>query len=187
MRILSKITIVLGVAALTVSCHNKSSRNYEFMPNMYEGVGYETYQETDAFRNGKEGQLPVNGTVPRGHVPYEYAGGLEGYNLAKTNSVSPLNPADKEKNLANGKELFDIYCAICHGTKGNGKGTLVDREKILGVPSYDDAGRAITVGSVYHVIYHGLNSMGSYKNQLNENERWQVSEYVMSLKQDLEK
>jgi hypothetical protein len=29
--------------------------------------------------------------------------------------------------------------------------------------------------------------MGSYANQLNETERWQVAEYVMKLKEDLTK
>ncbi len=86
-----------------------------------------------------------------------------------------------------GKMLYDIYCGICHGNKGNGKGNLVDREKILGVPSYDDVGRAITTGSIYHVIYYGKNTMGSYANQLNEQERWQVVAYVEKLKADLEK
>ena len=28
------------------------------------------------------------------------------------------------------EELFVIYCAICHGTAGNGKGKLVTQEKI---------------------------------------------------------
>ena len=64
---------------------------------------------------------------------------------------------------------------------------LVKQEKILGVPSYADAGRAITQGSIYHVIYYGKNSMGSYANQLNEEERWQVVAYVEKLKAELEK
>ena len=64
---------------------------------------------------------------------------------------------------------------------------MVKREKILGIPSYADPGRAITEGSVYHTIYYGKNTMGSYANQLNEEQRWQVVEYVMQLKADLEK
>jgi mono/diheme cytochrome c family protein len=55
------------------------------------------------------------------------------------------------------------------------------------VPSYADAARNITVGSTYHTIYYGLNSMGSYAGQINYEERWQVAEYVMQLKQDLTK
>ena len=67
------------------------------------------------------------------------------------------------------------------------KGFLLKREKILGIPSYADQGRAITSGSTYHVIYYGKNTMGSYANQLNEKERWMVTSYVMKLKSDLSK
>ena len=156
------------------------------MPNMYESIGYEAYQESDAFSNGIEAQLPAEGSIPRGDfMPYEIGDTNEGYDSAKASLVSPLDSSAVDYN--EGKILYDIYCGICHGTKGNGKGKLVEREKILGVPSYDDAGRAITAGSIYHVIYYGKNTMGSYANQLNENERWQVVAYVEKLKADLEK
>lgn len=98
---------------------------------------------------------------------------------------SPLDSLHADDYMAKGAELYAIYCAICHGVKGDGQGTLVKREKILGVPSY--AAREITVGSTYHVIYYGLNAMGSYANQLNHEERWMVSEYVMQLREDLTK
>ncbi len=111
---------------------------------------------------------------------------LEGRELARLN-VSPLDSVNVEINLTKGKEMYNIYCAICHGPKGKGQGTLVKREKILGVPSYDDAARNINVGSTFHVVQYGLNSMGSYASQLNTTEMWQVSEYVMQLKSDLTK
>ena len=82
--------------------------------------------------------------------------------------------------MAKGQELFEIYCISCHGAAGNGKGKLVEREKFLGVPSYAD--RAITEGSVFHVITYGLNAMGSHANQLSKKERWMVASYVMELK-----
>jgi mono/diheme cytochrome c family protein len=81
------------------------------------------------------------------------------------------------------KYLFEIYCGICHGNEGNGKGKLVTQGKILGVPSYKD--RVITQGSVYHVLQYGINSMGAYSNQLNQKERWMVAAYVMELKSKL--
>ena len=80
-----------------------------------------------------------------------------------------------------------LYCAICHGAKGDGQGWLVKQEKILGIPSYADPARNITVGTTYHVQQYGLNAMGSYASQMNNREMWQVSEYVMKLKQDLSK
>ena len=183
MKSLVKITGIALVFASFVSCQNKSKPNYQFMPDMYEAVSYETYSESAAFRTGVEAQLPVEGTVPRGHIPFDYENTIQDYMLAKSELLSPLDST--QVDLVRAKQLFDIYCAICHGTKGDGQGNLVKREKIMGIPKYDDIGRAITEGSIYHTIYYGKNTMGSYANQLNEEERWQVVAYVLDLKAKL--
>lgn len=186
MKTTLKYTLVIVMLIGLASCQKNSRPNYQYMPNMYEPVGYEAYQDSKAFPNGMEAMLPAEGSIPRGDfMPYEIENTNEGYELAKASLTSPLDST--QVDYAKGKELYDIYCGICHGNKGNGKGKLVEREKILGVPSYDDAGRAITAGSIYHVIYYGKNTMGSYANQLNEDERWQVVAYVEKLKADLEK
>lgn len=179
-------TGILVVIVSLASCKDDNQPNYQYMPNMYESVGYETYEQVDWLPNGSEALTPVEHTISRGLVPYGLDNTPEGKEMSAL-ALSPLDSLQSEANLAVGKELYDIYCAICHGAKGDGKGTLVQREKILGVPSYIDPARNITGGSTYHVIYYGLNSMGSYANQLNHKERWQVAEYVMKLKQDLTK
>ena len=151
MKSLIKIVVVIMIFASVVSCKKDSRPNYQYMPNMYEPVGYEAYAESDAFAGGIEAQLPADGTIPRGgHMPYEYEDTAEGYDLAKAELKNPLDSTQIDP--VRSKELYEIYCGICHGNKGNGKGKLVQREKILGVPSYDDAGRAITEGSIYHVM-----------------------------------
>lgn len=182
MKSLYRVALVAGIAVLTTSCFNEQKPNYQYFPNMYESVAYETYTESDAFaRGGVEAQLPPKGAINRGFVPYEYENSTAGYELAKANLKSPLDSLGYEEKRA--KELYDVYCGICHGEKGDGKGKLVQKEKFLGVPSYKD--RVITIGSVFHVETYGLNSMGSYANQLNTEERWQVAEYVMKLKAGL--
>ena len=168
---------------LTVSCFDKSKPNYQFFPNMYESVGYSTYQESDAFANGIEAQIPVEGTIPRGWVPYEYSDTNEGYELAKKELLSPLEI--NENNLSEGKELYNIYCAVCHGSKGDGQGILMKREKFLGIPSYAD--REITEGSVYHVLMYGKNAMGSHASLIDAEERWQITQHVMHLRGQLTK
>ena len=183
MKSLIKI-LVIAVVLVAVSCKKDTAPNYQFMPNMYESVGYKTYGEA-AFQNGIEAQIPAQGSIPRGYVPFDIENSTAGYELAKATLLSPLDSTKVELNR--GKELYDIYCGICHGNKGKGQGKLVQREKILGIPSYDDVGRAINEGSIYHPIYYGKNAMGSYANQLNEEERWQVVSYVLKLKVDLEK
>ena len=181
MKSVYKITLLFGITILVSSCHNTSAPNYQYFPNMYESVGYETYSESDAFKNGIEAQLPAEGTVNRGFEPFEYENSTAGYELAKANLKSPLDSLSR--NLDKGKELFDIYCMTCHGASGDGVGKLVEREKFLGVPSYAD--RPITEGSVFHVITYGLNSMGSHANQLSAHERWLVADYVLKLKSEL--
>ncbi|WP_340200426.1 c-type cytochrome [Ascidiimonas sp. W6] len=183
MKTFINIGIALSIMVMLSSCADSSRPNYQYFPNMYESVGYETYSEADFLPNGMEALLPPNHTVKRGWLPYAYENTLEGKELARAALSSPLDSTMVESTMTKGKELYDIYCAVCHGTKGDGQGILMKREKILGVPSYKD--RDINVGSTFHVLYYGLNSMGSYASQLNEQERWMVSEYVMKLREDL--
>ncbi|MFT5217297.1 MAG: mono/diheme cytochrome c family protein [Glaciecola sp.] len=181
MKRIYKITLLFGMMLLIVSCHNNKAPNYQYFPNMYQSVGYETYAESNAFKNGKEGQLPAAGSINRGFEPFEYENSTAGYELAKANLKSPLDTLDR--NNGKGKELFEIYCISCHGALGNGKGKLVEREKFLGVPSYKD--RVITEGSIYFVVTYGLNSMGSHANQVDSHERWLLADYVLKLKSQL--
>lgn len=186
MKSIYKIVTIVGLAVMTISCRDKGQPNFQFFPDMYESVAYETYSESEAFNSvnglkGKEGQLPADGTVKRGFIPYDIPNTTAGYELSKITPVVRMDSIGG--NLEKGKELFNIYCAVCHGSTGNGKGILVEREKILGVPSYKD--REINPGSIFHVVTYGLNSMGSHANQLSQEERWIVADYVMKLKSEL--
>ncbi|WP_425235842.1 c-type cytochrome [Ulvibacterium sp.] len=186
MKSFGKIGMILFGILVFFSCQDEKIPNYQYMPNMYEAVGYETYDEVYFLPKGTEALVPPENTIPRGWLPYGYENTPEGKELARL-QMSPLDSLQRNENLATGKELYDIYCAICHGAKGKGQGNLVKREKILGVPSYDDAARNITVGTTFHTVQYGLNSMGSYASQMSTTEMWQVSEYVMKLKEDLTK
>jgi mono/diheme cytochrome c family protein len=187
MKSVLKITVLLLVMISISSCKDNLKPNYQYMPNMYEPVSYETYGESNAFNSpyglkGKEGQLPAAGSIKRGFIPYDYPNTPEAYAAVKAaNLKSPLDSTAVDMKKA--EELFVIYCAICHGTEGNGKGKLVTQEKFLGVPSYKD--REVNRGSIFHVLTYGLNSMGSHANQLDQNERWLVAEYVLQLKSKL--
>lgn len=177
------LILVVIVLMVMQSCFDPSKPNYQYFPNMYEPVGYETYADSDAFANGIEAQLPVAGSIARGWEPYDYPDTNEGYEAAKADLKSPLEAT--AENSAVGKELYGIYCAVCHGNKGDGQGILMTREKFLGVPSYAD--RDITSGSIYHVLMYGKNAMGSHAGQVNAEERWQIAQHVMELRSKLVK
>ncbi|CAM3261986.1 c-type cytochrome [Aequorivita lipolytica] len=180
MKTLINIVIAIIASATMVSCFNDKKPNYQYFPNMYEPVGYETYGAYEIFPDQQEAMRPPDNTVPRNYSPYDYENSTAGLELAKAELSNPYPVT--EENLAVGSQLYTYYCAVCHGDKGDGKGILATREKFLGIPSYADAGRNIVPGGIYHVQMYGLNAMGSYAGQVSEKERWQIAMHVMNLK-----
>mgnify|MGYP000876600355 FL=1 len=177
-----KIIFALIVLVTIVSCGDKRTRSVQYMPDMYVSVPYDANGVNGLNENPNGSNLkPVAGTIARGQVPYEYPNTIEGYYAALKELKSPLE--NNEENMTNGKKMYAIYCATCHGDKGDGNGVLAQREKFNGVPNYKD--RAITEGSIYHVIMYGRNLMGSHASQLTVTERWQVVHYVEKLRNDL--
>ncbi len=183
MRNVINIAVFIIISISLTSCFDKENPNYRYMPNMYTSPGLETDGEYEILPNEQVALLPVDGTIPRGWKPYEYENNIEGKALAMAELTNPLEVTDA--NLEEGKKLFKIYCAVCHGDKGDGQGILVKNEKFLGIPSYADPGRTINDGSIYHAMMYGLNSMGSHASQTNEEERWQITMHVQDFKATL--
>lgn len=176
-----KLIIALVIVASFMACNNKRKPQIQYMPDMYESVPYDANGATSA-GNVPVNRKPVAGTISRGGVvTYDIPDTNEGYEKAKLEVKNPLEAT--EENLSKGKELYGIYCAVCHGNKGDGNGILSERDKFNGIPSYKD--RDINEGTIYHVIVHGKNLMGSHASQLTYKERWQVVQYVEKLKKEL--
>lgn len=177
-----KIIIALAVVATSLSsCNDKRKPQVQYMPDMYVSVPYDA-NGANGLNGGEVNKLPVAGTVNRnGVVAYDIPDTNEGYEKAKAELTNPLPTT--EANLEKGKELYGIYCASCHGTKGDGNGVLSQRDKFNGIPNYAD--RDLTPGNIYHVIMYGKNLMGSHASQLRYNERWQVVQYVEKLRSEL--
>ncbi len=178
-----KLIIALVTLTSIISCNDKRTPQLQYMPDMYESVPYNVNGAEGL--NGKPVNLkPVAGTIPRGgHPVYDIEDTNEGYEKAKAELKNPLEVT--EANLENGKKMYDIYCASCHGKKGDGNGILSQRDKFSGIPSYAD--RDINAGSIYHVIMYGKNLMGSHSSQTTYKERWQITQYVEKLRTDLAK
>ena len=73
-----------------------------------------------------KGKTSINAIAhaPNGAVPYYYGDTEEERTRASTEIID--NPYDiSDDGLARGKELYDIFCGICHGEKGDGLGYLV--------------------------------------------------------------
>lgn len=195
-----KITAVLGLTTVLLnSCGPKDNAPLVYFPDMYFPVAYDplmkaedAYSDHDneipAFvkNNGATGLSPVEGSVAQNKdgvfeealLPKNVDEYNAGYDASKLLTVSPLNPANAAKDIERGKILFDHTCSACHGTGGDGQGSIVQSGAYTGVPNYAD--REITVGSVHYVLTNGRNNMGSYAGQLNAGDRWRVAMYVIN-------
>ena len=176
MRINTLLWVAGSAVALTSCNWDKSTPGYTYMDDMYRSPSHQTYEPGTA----KE---PVEGTVPRGYVPYTIPNSNEGYAASRANTEVPAMYAALDAE--SGKQLYTQFCSHCHGEKGDGNGILMQREKILGIPGYGaDKLPDITPGSIYHVIMYGKNNMGSHASQLNYEERWKIIKYVWKLRMD---
>ena len=162
------LALAAGAVVLAAGCGNRTSQNFEYMPQMIY---------TPALMAQEEGAMrtPPEGTVARGKKPYAYAGNPE---LAGTRLHNPL-PRTKAV-LKQGQEYFNIYCAVCHGPYGEGNGSIVPKfpqpptlqsDKVKGWPD----------GRIFHVTQEGQNLMPSYASQIPEEKRWAIIHYIRVL------
>lgn len=93
---------------------------------------------------------------------------------------NPL-PSSSE-NLAAGKRLYLVHCAVCHGPTGRGDGPVAGGA----LQPTDLTNRLVQQRSDAHlaaVIRNGLRGMPPYHESLDARERWQVVLYVRALAQ----
>lgn len=191
-------TLLAGIAAVAMvftSCtHNPNGPGYEYMPDMYRSPSYKADETNPVFADGKTNQNPVDGTVPHSFdrskvmnmMPYPYTNTPAGRDSAILYLKNPLQRTDE--NVEEGKRLFDIYCAVCHGKTGQGDGSVV---KILlakdnyGLKpnAYNKELKDATEGRIFHTMQYGLNNMGPYTSQLSVEERWKIVFHVQDLQQ----
>lgn len=95
------------------------------------------------------------------------------------------------KRVAEGRELYNTYCAACHGENGDGKGAasgaLVDNWNHPIKPAdlrkaYIRSGRNLS--DVFKAITTGLDGtpMVSFRESLTEAERWSLVAYIDSMR-----
>lgn len=186
MKILGATIIVIATSVVLTSCgRDKRSTGWEFAPNMYDAIAYNPDQANKNFKNGITAQVPPAGTTPVGFERFDYPGTREGYDLAGQEVKNPLEA--NEKNLADGKVLYEKMCGPCHGDTGEGNGLVVDHgyppppSYSTGQSSRGGSMKDLNDGQIYHTITYGVNAMGSYASQLSPQERWKVVLYVHQL------
>tara|TARA_B100001287_G_scaffold158053_1_gene132862 strand:- start:306 stop:983 length:678 start_codon:yes stop_codon:yes gene_type:complete len=201
-----KIFIIVLISLLVFSSCSKNpdSPGYEWVDDMYRSQAIEAYVDyglvgdkvNDTLKRTISARRPVKGTIPYSknksisatNMPFNYGPSEDERIRAGEEVYLPSHyyktEVIKKSNINEGKRLYNVFCAHCHGKKGNGDG------KVITVGGYPAAPPAYNTlqdrkpGSIFHTITHGKNAMGPHGSQLNKDERWKVTMYVRTMQFD---
>lgn len=151
------------------------------VPRGMTAVYYDGAAALDVVR-GKNANNAIAAPV-NGHAPFYYENTEDDRIRCEQEIVANPFPITKE-GLDRAKPLYDIYCGVCHGEKGDGQGPLITAtDKYPAQPKnlIGDDMIAAGNGRFYFGIMYGKNVMGGYSDKLSFEERWQVIHYVRSL------
>ena len=96
--------------------------------------------------------------------------------------ASQKNPVNSDsRSLAEGKKLFDIDCAMCHGKEGEGKGQVAQQLKFK-IPDFRDATamKSFTDGELFQIISRGRGDMPSEGARAKPEQIWSLINFVRS-------
>lgn len=182
----------------------------EVFPDMDHQAKIKYQAASEFFADGRGARLPVKNTVPMGfEIPtkaaangakparFGFTNGLDYYNTGKmgdfygdglpveiTSDASVFN----EAFLKRGEQRYNIHCAICHGTSGNGKG-VTSKYGILTAFNFQQPGNTDPAnaaafradGAIFDVITNGKGLMGSYGGNITVRDRWAIVAYIRAL------
>lgn len=148
------------------------------------------YESGSVPRNTVAGTVPITGAegdwaaefaagnaTTADQLQNPFAGGSDGRAMASGAAV-PVLPATLE---ARGDTLYHTFCAVCHGSTGDGKGPV--SLKIGGAPSLlSPRATAFSDGYLYSIIRYGRGNMPRYGDKIYAPvDRWAVVNYIRQL------
>ncbi len=163
----------------------------------YEGIDAELLAKAwDDYR----AQHPESQAEGTGDDPMHAAHGHEPFPPQADVYLAYMPITPDEKVIARGRDRFNIYCATCHGYRGEGSvpdatGSPVGMRWSTPVPSYHDekyrdrAQRTGKDGYIFHTARHGVANadptkpptMPAYGHALSEEDTWAVVAYIRVL------
>jgi hypothetical protein len=112
---------------------------------------------------------------PPGAVPVQGPVLIEG-----EPATLPISPT--VNSLQRGKVLFETHCALCHGQSGVGDGPLVKYFTPKPADLTSDKVQTLSESELFLIITEGAKAMPSLIENLDPGERWDVINYVRTLK-----
>jgi mono/diheme cytochrome c family protein len=155
-----RVAIAL-IALWSIACSERMGKGFDFK-RMRRQARYSAYGANAFYANGSAMRTPPAGTVAR--------------------ESSALDAPPPPVDLARGESRFRIYCAVCHGERGDGVSIVGSNMDDPKPPSLiTAAARSVTPRVVYEIVTEGGSRMPSFASELSAADRWQVVAYLASL------
>jgi mono/diheme cytochrome c family protein len=155
--------------------------------DMQDQPRFKPLRSNPMFDDGGSARPLVEGTVPRASASFRpswFAASAKPTPALEVNEPSNVTqfPFPVTANvLDRGQDRFNIYCAVCHGRVGDGRGMVVQRG-FRQPPSYHiDRLRTAPIGHFYDVVTNGFGAMPSYGAQVTPQDRWAIIAYIRAL------
>ena len=179
----ARVIIIALVVGCALGCED----------DMADQPRFEPLEPSAFFNDGISSRQIPEGTVARGHLRSDthlYQGKVNG----QTATEFPF-PVTKEW-LARGRQRYEIFCAVCHGSTGDGYGMIVQRGFVrppafFPVPAHQSALPQLfareqwlmtaPAGHFFDVITNGWGAMFSYNDRVRPEDRWAIIMYIRAL------
>jgi mono/diheme cytochrome c family protein len=126
-------------------------------------------------RGNPQYSVPITGTFVSGlQVSYAQLPGT----IDSMSAIKNPTPPD-EASLVNGRKLYQINCAVCHGEAGLGNGPAT-KYGVIGINLTTEQAKNYADGYLYGMMRNGRGAMPTY-NRIEEMGRWDVVNYVRGL------
>ena len=224
------IALVAG-AAILGGCRGERSGDTprQFFPDMDDQARWDPQERSRFFEDGRTMRQPVEGTVAYAYAPLDPAGAgnadwAERFRLERANFLqgddvtyhggrlgesgavveyAPTMPMPVTMAmLERGRERFNIYCSVCHGYEGDGRG-VVGQQWSYALPTFHDPkylppdgqgggspepdayqwrdGYIFNVSRNGVVDVAGVQKMPGYAHALSIQDSWAIVAYIRAL------
>jgi mono/diheme cytochrome c family protein len=137
------------------------------------------FEASSWFADGRAMRPPPAGVVAHGRVvgqPERTEG------LSDKVYAARIPIALDRRVLDAGRARFDIYCAACHGLRGDGDSEVARNMELRKPPNLlAPPIRDYPPGRVFHAATAGYGLMPAYRAELSVDERWAVVAYLRAL------
>ncbi len=146
--------------------------------DMRDQPRYEPLEESTFFADGASARPRVADTVARGQLQLDehlYTGRVND----QFATTFPFTIT--QQILERGQERYDIFCAPCHNTVGDGHGIITEYGMRVPTSFHDPGLRDEPAGYYFTIITNGTRIMPSYAARIDPADRWAIVAYIRAL------